>query len=616
MAQLIGLILLLTGAAAMTLTVSHLLFRELRAARLRKNENGTDNFAESAKRPDFGFNGSPVLWIVFALIIFAGAFLRFDDLGEKSLSHPEAYVPGIELPADISEPPPRTAVVPLIWFHFHGEPHPPAYYFLMFVWTKIFGTNIESLRLPSVLFGIFSIIFAFLLGRELFSRKVGILSAALVAFNGHQIYWSQNARMYAMTCFLGLLSTYFLIRIFRGSERVKQIGWGAGYVAAACLGVYTEILFWVLLAGQMIFTLGRQRGELDKSLPGFVFRLQSLVVMLGAPMWTHAAYTGRSSPLEPISATFVGEFLAFGFLFERDAFSLSERQISAITLALIAAFSLVCAGFAFLRRREKNKQFGFDPKPYFSFDTRWTALFSIVTIIGFSLVARHDRGFLLLTCLVPAAAYFLPEIAVRVWSFYKRNYRLLSDNALFSDSRFLLVLLSFASPGLVIFVSLFNSLLASRLFLIFTPYLLILIAAGIVNILRRPVVFLPVIVFTVFLHAASVRYYDQYPFDVIDYKKLASEINGASSTGDTIFVHRRNWLTTPLFYHLNLKKVELTAKDFKAAVENRETRRVWLISFDGLPPKAETVNALSGFRPVSKVETRRGEAILYERSEP
>src|SRR5678816_698396 len=47
-------------------------------------------------------------WLVpLLLLIAAGAVLRLMGLGEKSLNHMEVYVPGIPLPAGISEPPPR-----------------------------------------------------------------------------------------------------------------------------------------------------------------------------------------------------------------------------------------------------------------------------------------------------------------------------------------------------------------------------------------------------------------------------------------------------------------------------------------------------------------------------
>lgn len=599
------------GALAMALVVARLLRNERRAARLRQTERQSARSGRSGSKMR---KDTMTLWIILALVVAAGAFLRLNDLNEKTISHPEVYVPGISLPADISEPPARDRLVPLVWFHFHGEPHPPAYYFMMYGWTKVFGAGLLALRLPSVLFGIFSILFAFLVGRQLFDMHVGVLSAALVAFNGHQIYWSQHARMYAMTCFLGLLAIFFLVKTLRERDKVRQVGWGAAYVATACLGVYTEILFWVLLAGQMLFTLGRQNIRVSSEpTSGIVFRLQSLVVMLGAPMWAHAVYTGRSSPLEPVTLTFIGEFLSFGFLFERDFFSLPERAMAGSVLALLTVFALACAAFAFRRCKKRARDFPLDKSPLTAFQLRPVALLSVATVIGFSLVARHDRELLLLTCLVPIAALFLPDVAVRVWKYYRKTFRLFCLIDFARDSRFLLVALSILPLGLVVFISLFNSLLASRLFLIFVPYLLILIAAGVINLARRSVVFIPAAILIVFLHAASVNYYRHYPTEMLDYSNLAGKMTAAAEVGDTVFVHRRSWITTPVFYHLDSRKFDFAAHDFDLSAADKNVRRIWLVDFEGQAPGPEMLEALSGFEPILTVDARRSKAVLYRR---
>ncbi|MEJ7712615.1 MAG: hypothetical protein WKF84_22900 [Pyrinomonadaceae bacterium] len=99
--------------------------------------------------------------VLLAMVVCAGALLRLDGLDAKTLTHPEAYVPGITLPDGISTPPPRLTLHRLLYFHFHDEPHPQGYYIFMWVWTKLFGTSLNALRLPSVLFGVGSIILIF-----------------------------------------------------------------------------------------------------------------------------------------------------------------------------------------------------------------------------------------------------------------------------------------------------------------------------------------------------------------------------------------------------------------------------------------------------------------------
>jgi hypothetical protein len=151
--------------------------------------------------------------IGLALIVGSGLLLRFEAIEQRGMSHPEVYVPNIRLPEGISEPPPRTDFITTVWWHFHDEPQPVGYYFFMFAWTKLFGTSLVALRLPSVLFGSASILLLFLLVRRIAGEKTALLAAAFIAFNGHQIYWSVQARMFTMALFIGLLSTLLMLGI-------------------------------------------------------------------------------------------------------------------------------------------------------------------------------------------------------------------------------------------------------------------------------------------------------------------------------------------------------------------------------------------------------------------
>ena len=73
------------------------------------------------------------VWVgVLLLAVVAGAILRLTGLDHGGMTHPEVYIPGIPLPADISEPPPRLTFLDALRWHFHDEPHPVGYYMAMF----------------------------------------------------------------------------------------------------------------------------------------------------------------------------------------------------------------------------------------------------------------------------------------------------------------------------------------------------------------------------------------------------------------------------------------------------------------------------------------------------
>jgi hypothetical protein len=83
-----------------------------------------------------------------------------------------------------------------------GDFHPPLYYLIMKYWTVIFGYSEISLRVPSIIFGLGTIYFTYFIGRRLFNKKIGLIAATFLATSGLSIYYSQEARMYALAAFL------------------------------------------------------------------------------------------------------------------------------------------------------------------------------------------------------------------------------------------------------------------------------------------------------------------------------------------------------------------------------------------------------------------------------
>ncbi|MEQ9568846.1 MAG: glycosyltransferase family 39 protein, partial [Longimicrobiales bacterium] len=265
-----------------------------------------------------------------------------EGIERRGMSHVEVYIPNIELPDGLSEPPPRLDLGDVVWWHWHDEPHPPGYFVAMWGWTKAFGTSLVSLRLPGVLFGGLAVGLMVLVGARLYGAAAGLVAAGLLALNGHHVYWMQNARMYEPSLAFGLLSTWLWIRLL---ERDRLPLWEAvAYVAATAAGVYLQVYVWPFIAGQMAWTLlvaSRRRVH-----P--VLGLQTLAVILGTPMWAHAVYRAYSQPQNATSFTFVQDFLNFGFLFQPDDWSLVARDVAApvewlVTALAVGAQALVVA---------------------------------------------------------------------------------------------------------------------------------------------------------------------------------------------------------------------------------------------------------------------------------
>src|SRR3954447_21771435 len=123
-----------------------------------------------------------------------------------------------------------------------GESTPPLYYVLAWVWSKVFGTGEFGLRSLSALFGTLTIPLAFVLGRELIGRSTGLVAAALCAFNPLLVWYSQEARSYALMVLLTGLSLLALLRALDDPAPRRLLGWVAVSVAAIATHYFAGFL--------------------------------------------------------------------------------------------------------------------------------------------------------------------------------------------------------------------------------------------------------------------------------------------------------------------------------------------------------------------------------------
>ena len=127
--------------------------------------------------------------IALALILLAAAIIRFATLDHQSFDHDEAATAIRVLHANLGDT--LSAVN-------HLERSPPLYYVLAWIWSKLFGVGEVGLRSLSALVGTATVPAAFLAARELGSRRGGLIAAGLVAVNPYLVWYSQEARSYAL----------------------------------------------------------------------------------------------------------------------------------------------------------------------------------------------------------------------------------------------------------------------------------------------------------------------------------------------------------------------------------------------------------------------------------
>ncbi|MEA2309814.1 MAG: mannosyltransferase, partial [Thermoleophilaceae bacterium] len=94
----------------------------------------------------------------------------------------------------------------------HTESTPPLYYTLAWVWERIFGAGEVGLRSLSAVIGIATVPVAYLAARARGSERAALIAAALFAVNPYLVWYSQEARAYALLVLLCTASLLFFLR--------------------------------------------------------------------------------------------------------------------------------------------------------------------------------------------------------------------------------------------------------------------------------------------------------------------------------------------------------------------------------------------------------------------
>ncbi len=99
---------------------------------------------------------------------------------------------------------------PVIAFPSYGDYKPSGYFYAIVPFVKLFGLNIWAVRLPSALAGIVSVLLVYLIGKELFDEKVGLMASFFFAVQPWAIQFSRGGWEVNFAMMLILLGTWLL----------------------------------------------------------------------------------------------------------------------------------------------------------------------------------------------------------------------------------------------------------------------------------------------------------------------------------------------------------------------------------------------------------------------
>jgi mannosyltransferase len=218
-----------------------------------------------------------VFWIVAGLTVL-GAVLRFATLGDQSYHHDEIVTASRVLRVGFGH------AMDAVGF---SESAPPLYYALAWLWTQVTGNGEWGLRFLSALAGVVTIPVAFLVGRELRDERAGVIAAALVAVNPMLLWYSQEARAYALLGLFCALSLLYCVRALERDAGSKHdfVLWGV--FSALALATHYFAVFPLIAE---VVLLARRRGRAILSGLWIV----AVAVVLLAPLAIHQMSYGHA----------------------------------------------------------------------------------------------------------------------------------------------------------------------------------------------------------------------------------------------------------------------------------------------------------------------------------
>jgi 4-amino-4-deoxy-L-arabinose transferase-like glycosyltransferase len=218
------------------------------------------------------------------------------------------------------------------------------------------GDPLLWLRVPSLVAGTLLVPATFVLGRRLAGSRAGLVAAALCALSPFMIFYSTEARAYALMALLVVGSTLALLHALEG----RSWGWWVVYAAAAAAAMYTHYTALLVLLPQFVWALAAH--------PEARLRvaLASGAAALAFLPWLPSVADDSTA----IAQQVIGAFDPLGFASVRRAilravlgapFVPSGRLVGPIGFALAGlAVGLAAAAIAVRVRRERLPRPGWD----------------------------------------------------------------------------------------------------------------------------------------------------------------------------------------------------------------------------------------------------------------
>ena len=279
--------------------------------------------------------------MMLAGIVVVAGVLRFATLDGQSYWFDEATTVRL-LRMDLGD---MLAAIP------DSESTPPLYYVVAWFWTQLFGTGEVGLRSLSALAGTATIPVVYAIGARAVSARAGLVAAGLAAANPLLVWYSQEARAYALLVLLAALTLLVLPRALERPSARNLAAWAT--LSALAVATHYFAAFLIVPEALWLFHRWRARAVVPIAAVGVVaLALLPMAItqaendgarfIRGSSEISRLAsvpkqfLTGYDAPGE-VPATIAAGLLALYGIYLLARRATSEEKSGAIPLAILAA---------------------------------------------------------------------------------------------------------------------------------------------------------------------------------------------------------------------------------------------------------------------------------------
>ncbi|WP_422037618.1 glycosyltransferase family 39 protein [Roseibium sp.] len=176
--------------------------------------------------------------LLLVVVLAAAAALRLHDLDRTSLWYDEA----------VSWSQSNGSLAALL-ASVATDNYPPLHNMILWLTIPVIGDSETALRLPSAVLGVVAVLLTYLIGKLLAGRITGLTAATLLTLSPFHIWYSTEARMYALLAACGLAFLLATLKVLRNPSAL----WLTLLAVSGALFLYSHV--YALLAFASVGTV-------------------------------------------------------------------------------------------------------------------------------------------------------------------------------------------------------------------------------------------------------------------------------------------------------------------------------------------------------------------------